>query len=104
MLKEQSNNKNKNKTHVKVNPFQHFRTLVFLSSYVSPANCGSSLTVILYRETSIVKAATATVSENLFYKKEKGNINQYGAQCDLEQQNFTFFRDNHAGLLNPLEE
>ena len=103
MLKEQSNNKNKNKTHVKVNPFQHFSTLVFLSSNVSPANCGSSLTVILYRETSIVKAATATVSENLFYKEKKENINLYGAQCDLEQ-NFTFFRDNHAGLLNPLEE
>lgn len=71
MLKEQSNNKNKNKTHVKVNPFQHFSTLVFLSSNVSPANCGSSLTVILYRETSIVKAATATVSENLFIRMKR---------------------------------
>ena len=58
--------------------------------------------VILYRETSIVKVATATVSENLFFflkkKKKKGKlINMNEAQCDVE---LTFFRDNREGLQN----
>lgn len=52
-------------THVRVNTFVHFNTLVFRCSNVSPTNCGSSLIVILYREMNIVKIAIPSVSKNL---------------------------------------
>jgi hypothetical protein len=51
--------------------FQHFNTLVFRCSNVSPVNCGSSLTVILYRETNIVKTTIASVSPNLEIFRQK---------------------------------
>ena len=41
------------------------RTLDFLSSNDSPTNCGSSLIVILYRETSMASTAVLEVSANL---------------------------------------
>lgn len=53
-----------NNTHVMLTPGLDLNTRSFLCSNVSPANCGSSLTVIVYRSTIIVITAIDSVSEN----------------------------------------
>ncbi len=60
-------------TYVKVTIFLECKTLSLRCSNVSPANCGSSLTVTLYRRIVNVKTAIASVSENLEEGKNSGD-------------------------------
>ena len=53
------------KSHVRVKPGLQVRILAFRSSNDSCANCGSSLTLILYRRTINVNIAMPSVSKNL---------------------------------------
>lgn len=55
-------------TYVSVSPLRAVKTRALRSSKVSWANCGSSFTSILYRETSMVKIAMPSVSKNLSKK------------------------------------
>jgi len=52
-------------THVVVSTVDEERMRALRSSNVSPANCGSSFTSTLYRDMSIVKTTTASISANL---------------------------------------
>ncbi len=52
-------------TDVCVSPSLDAKILVFFSSHDSDANCGSSFSSILYRDTSIVSVAMPSVSKNL---------------------------------------
>lgn len=54
-----------NATNVMVNRGFVEKILSFLSSNVSPENCGSSLISILYRDTNSVNATTLSSSANL---------------------------------------
>ena len=80
------------KTYVNVKFWREDRTLDFFSSNVSPANCGSSLIVILYLETNMASTAMLSVSANLKKKKrhlkKKAFIGQ-GAKS-------IYFRPMHA--------
>lgn len=51
--------------YVKVKPGLVAKILSLLASNDSPANCGSSFTSILYRDTNIVRIAMPSVSKNL---------------------------------------
>ena len=55
-------------TYVRINPCLDAKILSFRASTDSPANWGSSLTSILYRETSIVRMAIPSISENLKWR------------------------------------
>ena len=60
-------------TYVKVSRFLVSKILSLRCSNDSPANCGSSLTVTLYRRIVNVKTATASVSENLEESENSGD-------------------------------
>ena len=61
-------------TYVRINPCLDAKILSFRASTDSPANWGSSLTSILYRETSIVRMAIPSVSKNLEWRSSASNV------------------------------